>query len=280
LKVLVTGASGRLGQFVRTKIQRRSDVQATYLVSPRAPVRSEADVRVDFTDARTLADVIASVQPDAIVHLAGINGADCDRDLTLAREVNVNAVRVLSDSANRAGTSRIVFASSASVYGDRHSYPLNEESLLDLGSSYAEMKFEAEEILQADSDAEDGRSSIALRIFNIYGESFSNSLVCRLLDSDEHKPVLLRGLDTFVRDYVHANDVATAILAAVEVTATQSHTTFNIGSGVATTNRQLLERLSARRRVYYDLAAEIDSYSCADISAARDRLHFVPEYLL
>lgn len=227
----------------------------------------------DFNGVKT---IIRSVKPDAIIHLAGVSGPACDEDPELSLAVNVTATKVLCDAAAAVGTSRVVFASTAAVYGDQRPYTVSEVDAVDLRSNYARMKFQAEEALRKTANSA-AFSSIALRIFNLYGPNFTNSLVHRLLASTPTNPTRLQGFDTFVRDYVHADDVAQAILLALELPQNGGgHMTFNIGSGAPTTNRQLVRLLGARGLVHYELGEAVDSFSCADINLARDILGYAP----
>ncbi|MGO4588502.1 NAD-dependent epimerase/dehydratase family protein [Paenarthrobacter sp. 2TAF44] len=277
MKILVTGANGRLGMVVRQQLQRRADLSAIYLISPRAIPQTAADVRADISDPSDLKQAVLFAEPDVIIHLAGVSGAACDANLKLSEAVNVTAMQVLCDAAMTAGTSRIVFSSTAAVYGDRNTEPVSEAHQVDLSSTYARMKHEAEEILREATDSA-VLSSVALRIFNIYGDKFSDSLVHRLLSSTPLRPSRLQGLDTFVRDYIHAPDVAEAILRSTNVPL-RGHLTLNIGSGEATSNRKLVHLLSKLGKIHYEVDEPRASFSCADIGLATRQLNFCPETL-
>lgn len=277
MKILVTGANGRLGMVLRQQLESREDLSPVYLISPRAIPQRETDVRADISDPSELKKVVLLAEPDAIIHLAGVSGAACDANLKLSQAVNVTAMQVLCDAAMNVGTSRIVFSSTAAIYGDRHREPVSEAHQVDLSSTYARMKHQAEEILRSASAAAD-LSSVALRVFNIYGDGFSDSLVHRLLSSTLSKPSRLQGLDTFVRDYVHAPDVAEAILRSINVPL-HGHLTLNIGSGEATSNRQLVHLLNNLGTIHYEVDEPRASFSCADISLAATKLNFSPKRL-
>lgn len=227
-----------------------------------------------MTDFNGLRNTIRSVKPDAIIHLAGVSGAACDQDPDRSHQVNVTAMQVLCDAAAIAGTSRIVFSSTAAIYGDQRPHAVSEGDAIHLTSSYARSKSQAEKILREAADT-NAFSSVALRIFNVYGENFASSLVQRLQASTPRNPVLLQGLDTFVRDYVHVDDVAEAILLALGLPS-KGHMTVNIGSGVPTTNRQLVRLLSAKGPIHYQVGETAQSYSCADIRLATDILDYTP----
>ena len=249
----------------------------TCLVSPRAILLTPGDLPVDVTDATALSRAVKNVEPDIIVHLAGASGAACDAEPDLARAVNVKAMEVLCDAATFVGTSRIVFTSTAAVYGDTKQFPVRETEPLDLRSTYARMKFEAEEILRRSSTLT-SLTTVALRVFNIYGPGFVDSLVHRLMAATPATPARLQGMDGFVRDYVQARDVAAAIVAAAQEPLV-GHLAVNVGSGRATSNRRLVEILGRQHPLNYELADSRLSYSCADITLAREKLRFTPETL-
>ncbi|MDI3196004.1 NAD(P)-dependent oxidoreductase [Pseudarthrobacter sp. AL07] len=274
MKVLITGASGRLGLVLSEKLKTRPGVRTTSVISPRSNPMRRTDIKLDMADFNGLKNLIQSVEPDVIFHLAGVSGSACDLHPELAHEINVTATQVLCDAAAVVGTSRVVFASTAAIYGDQRLHAVSEVDAVDLRSTYAKTKFHAEEILRETTNSATF-SGIALRIFNIYGENFKNSLVRRLLESTPANPIRLQGFDTFVRDYVHSDDVVDAMLLALDLPP-GSHMVFNIGSGIPTTNRHLVQVLSARNPIHYELGDPVDSFSCADISLARDVLRFVP----
>lgn len=274
MKLLITGASGRLGQIIRTKLTNRPDLQTTYLISPRSISTSSSEIKLDLTDFRGLDRTVCSLQPDAIIHLAGISGVACDEDRQRSYLVNVAATEVLCEAAAAAGTSRIILASTAAVYGDQRRHAVSEGDVVDLRSTYAESKFRSEGILREWAGA-GHLSTIALRIFNIYGENFSNSLVERLLASTPANPTRLQGLDSFVRDYVHGEDVAKAFLLALAFPA-QAFSTINIGSGIPISNSRLVHLLESKRSIHYAVGDASHSYSVANIKLAGETLGYMP----
>lgn len=276
--LLVTGASGDIGTALRELIER-SGRDAVYLVSPaKASVTDGRKVRsLDIADRDALRAVVADVAPDAIIHLASLVGGACAADPARARAVNVEAVRTLAAAAAEAGVRRVVLASTAGVYGDQFDAPVSERDITPAPSIYARTKLDAENVLAEASDAT-FLSTVALRIFNVFGPGLRNSLVTRLRESTKDAPVALSGLDTFVRDYIHVKDVADALLAAADVSLGNAAEVINVGSGVAMSNRQLVEALSKSQPVFYDVSPEIQSYSCADNSKALRLLQFSPEH--
>ena len=215
----------------------------------------------------------AEYQPSAVIHLAALTGAECEIDQSRTRKINVESVRMLRELSLQFGVARFVLASTAGVYGDRYNAPVSENSSLELGSAYAKSKREAELVFEDSKTTNLGLSAIALRIFNIYGPGMTDSLVNRLAVATSENPVYLAGLDTFVRDYVHVDDVAEALLKASTVSIDSEFKVLNIGAGRPVSNRKLVESIGAK---HYALEQERISYSCANIFEAKRVLGFAP----
>lgn len=258
--ILVTGAAGRLGRAVA----RLAD-GSTPLVGLAGPRADSAALSLDVVDAEAVTAAVGQIRPRAIIHLAAMVGGACSADPERAAAVNVRGTAHIAAAAREHGAERIVFLSTAAVYGDQRPRPVTEDDPVSPAGTYATTKLEAEQLL-----AESGVASTSLRVFNIFGPGMRDSLVNRLLSGGD-EPVALNGLDGFVRDYVHVDDVARAVLAAVE-SSTNGMRVLNIGSGIARSNRDLLATLPADRLAPVTIGPEVDSYSCADITRARAEL--------
>ena len=273
-RVLVTGASGNLGRVVRRALASRPDFDSHFAVGPRhSPLGVESTM--DLRDARSITALVERIGPDIVIHLAGLVGPACDVDEAVTRAVNVDAVGLLATAAAAAGARRFVLASSAAVYGVDHGRPVTETMSLGGESRYAKSKIAAEQLLAELAACSDQFTAIALRIFNVYGKEFSDSLVERLLRSTSQEPVTISGADTFVRDYVHADDVAEAFIASCTAEVGR-FTPLNIGSGEPLTTTELVERLSVRASIHVLRVDGAPSYSAAEIGAARTLLGFAP----
>ena len=229
--------------------------------------------RVDHGDEVALAAAVSRARADVVLHLGGKTtispGSPGDAREVMMR-LNATATGIVCEAAASSGVQRVVYTSSAAVYGDKHRVPTKESATLHPESPYAESKARAEGIL-----ADSGVETVSLRVFNVYGPGFDDSLVARLLRSTAEEPALLRGLDTFVRDYVHVGDVVSALLASTRAPMPSAHATINIGSGVPTSNRALIGALGDHA-LYYRVASELASFSCADIGLAGAVLGFEP----
>ncbi len=275
MKVLVTGASGRLGLHVRRRLNEAQGIEAAYWGSPRSNPHNLAS-SVDLLDTASVEAAVRDFEPEAIIHLAAVAGAACETDPRLARAVNADATLALAAAAAGAGAGRFVFASTAAVYGDRHSSPIDESAAFAGTSTYAKTKHLAEQGLRELCSTNSHFRCASLRVFNIYGDGFSDSLVTRLLESSPSAPVALRDLDDFVRDYVHVDDVVSAISRALDAPLPEQFTAINVGSGIPTSNRALVHSLERARELFYTVARGEPSYSCANIALGRRLLGLDP----
>jgi len=274
MKILVFGGNGRLGQDLQRVTRQHPDLEVTYT---RSPSRSESSlVVVDVTSYEQVREAVMRYDPDVVLHLASITGAAADVDPALATAVNTTSMQHIVDAASDTGLKRVVFVSSSGVYGDHYSTPIDERGTLAPASHYARTKVAAEQILTDAISSGALAQGVILRVFNIYGDRFDGSLVTRLLASTPESPVSLRGPDNFVRDYIHVDDVMPALITSLSSELPQPAMTYNIGSGIAVSNEQLVAKLSLSHQVYTTVAAGEPSYSCADITLARRDLGLRP----
>ncbi len=226
---------------------------------------------LDVTDHAATRALLEELRPRAIIHLASVVGQACDSDPAAAERVNVEGTAALVEAADAVGVERFVLASTAAVYGTAGRRPVTEADDPAPAGVYGATKRRAEEAVER------GRGSMAadaLRIFNVYGPELPDSLITRLQNATEEAPVRLNGVDGFVRDYVHVDDVARALLAA----AGSAHSGFrvlNVGSGIPRSNRDLLEALTVPASAVV-IGPEVDSYSCADITEIQRELSWRP----
>lgn len=263
--VLVTGASGALGTLLARKL---APDDFDVIASSRG-----AGVAMDLCDLDAVSSTVTALRPDAIVHLAAVTGAVCDDDPARAWAVNVDATRTLAAAAVEVGVERIVFASSAAVYGDRGAERFSESDDLLGTSTYAQTKMAAEEALTSTVHGTD-TAACSLRIFNCWGPGFSYALPMRLADESKGGPVRLAGLDDFVRDYVHARDVADVIGHALAVPIGDGPDVVNVASGESTSNRRLVTDLGSREGEDYVLVDGVSSRSVGDVGLLKSWLGY------
>jgi UDP-glucuronate 4-epimerase len=226
--VTVTGAAGFIGRRLCHDL-----VAAGHQVG-RLDVRNcHGVVRADI---RRRLDPTLLAGTDVVIHLAALTGVR--RSLTepqAYRETNTDGTANVIDCARRAGVSRLIFASSSSVYGQCDA-PASETASLAPLSPYGESKARAEEL--ATSAAADFEV-IIVRPFSVYGPGQrADMLIARLLRGERVE------LWRFERDFTDIDYVVAGLLRAVEISPTFPVEIVNLGAGRPVSAAQLLRELA------------------------------------
>jgi UDP-arabinose 4-epimerase len=275
--VIVTGGAGYVGSQVCKALARHGLVPVTVdnlSRGHREAVRWGPLEVVDLRDRARLAEVFARHRPQAVMHFAGyIAVGESVQDPALYYENNVGGTLELLAAMRAAGCLRIVFSSTAAVYGNPIAIPIPETHPLAPINPYGWTKRIVEELL-ASYDAAYGLRSASLRYFNAAGADAESEtgerhdpethLVPRALDAAAGRapalPVFGTDYDTpdgtCIRDYVHVADLADAHVAALEHLARGgASVTLNLGSGRGYSVLELLEAVErvTSRHVARDL---------------------------
>ena len=188
--------------------------------------------KVDILDFEKLANLIEG-QDGIFHHAALIDVQESLRNEDLYKKVNVQGTKNIFEIAKNFDI-KVVFASSAAVYGDSPQIPINENISTQPINPYGKTKLESEII--AKQFAEDGVKLVGLRYFNVYGPCQSSSyagVITKFFDNLIHeKPPVIFGDGDQIRDFVFVNDIAEANLKAMENDINFS--VINIASGKPT----------------------------------------------
>jgi UDP-glucose 4-epimerase len=250
VRCLVTGGCG----FVGSALVRRLLAQACEVVvvddlsrgSPEnfGPDRHQVTV-VAQEVASDLGQIMASVQPQAIFHLAAVHFIPaCDASPARCLQVNVAGARaVLEAAAALRRPASVVLASSAAVYAPADGPHREEDSLRPI-DVYGYSKLWAEE-LAAGFSARTGTAVGIARLFNVFGPGETNahfipSLICQLKAGE----TVRAGNLSSRRDYVFVDDVADALLRLARYCVDGQSATLNVGSGRAYTGHEVLAALA------------------------------------
>lgn len=271
MKILITGASGKVGKHLCESLGKAHDIVAISR-QPAALKPSFSPYHIDLvTEQDKLAAVFQQEKPDAVIHLASLIGGACESDPQLAHTVNTEATRQLAEIAGENQVRRFVFFSTAAVYDQPTLAATDETHNVAPQSVYGKSKLAAEAAISELAPQAEDTVFITFRPFNIYGPGFEQSLVYRLIHATPDRPVELFALHNFYRDYVHVSDVVQATTLALDHQFTGAHTIVNIASGVATNTAKLIETLEGHgiHPGYTISGADDPSYSWADITRAR-----------
>ena len=226
MRVAVTGANGFIGKYVvKELLAADHEVIGLDLLPPGPHPAYLHDV--DITEA---IDPIAGL--DAVIHLAArSHPRQCDEDPRRAYDVNVNGTSRVLQFALKSGARKVVFSSSAHVYGISPRYlPTDENHPLWLQNTYTTTKIIGEQLCEL-YYANHGLSYTVLRLFNAYGKGQAlGYFVPDILAKAQAGQVTLSGGNT-TKDWVYVEDVAKAFVLAL---ATSFVGTVNIGTGIET----------------------------------------------
>src|SRR3954451_18804222 len=238
MRVLVTGHEGYLGSvLVPRLVDAGHEVvgldTGLFADGTIGPVPADVPaLRVDLRDVTK--DHLAEVAPDAVMHLAALcNDPLGDLDPELTYDVNHRSTIRLAKAAKEAGVERFLFSSSCSLYGaGADDSPLDENAGFAPLTPYGESKILSEQDLVRLAD--DDFSPIYLRNATAYG--FSPRLRGDLVINDLVAHALLTGEVRLMSDgsawrpLVHAEDIAAALLALLEVPRERVHNrAYNVG---------------------------------------------------
>lgn len=285
MKILVTGGAGYIGSHTCLDLLRsghdvtvvdsldngsREALERVQRLSNRSLAFSQCDVR----DAQALDRVIDQFRPNAVIHFAGLKAVgESVAEPARYYDVNIGGTAALLTAMERFGCDKIVFSSSATVYGEPQRLPCDENHRLNPINPYGRTKLMGENLLEDWSSATLDRHAVALRYFNPVGADVSgvigedpngvpNNLMPFIsqvaVGRREYLRVFGDDYDTIdgtgMRDYIHVTDLARAHVAAVEqIDNLESFEAINIGTGKGLSVLQLIqefERQSGKTVAY------------------------------
>jgi UDP-glucose 4-epimerase len=255
---LVIGASGPIGQNLLAALSA--------LNLKTLGVSRSTSQPVDISDPVQAETLLTAVKPRRIVYLATPKISELEGSVELVEQTAATVGGVASASSEL-GVEKFVFLSSASVYGTNQPEPLKEGDPLRGKGGYAESKIRSEAAI-ADAFAGSPTRGISLRTFNVYGPGCDQSLINRLGDPTTS----VWDTDQFVRDYIHVDDVVAGIINALDYKGTGE--AFNLGTGVGTSNRDLITMTQTWGAFRQDTYEGPPSFSIADTRLSKTELGF------
>lgn len=305
MKILVTGGAGYIGSHMvymldslGHEVVTFDDLSAGY----RDAVLGGQFVQGSLLDKAALSDLFQANQFDAVVHFAGsIAVGESVRDPGKYYQNNLTSTLNLLDAMRSYVVNKIVFSSTAAIFGVPHYVPIDESHPQAPINPYGMTKWVTEQILK-DYDAAYGLRSIALRYFNAAGAS-PDALLGERHDPETHLiPLALRatkselnvltvfGTDydtpdgTCIRDYIHIVDLCKAhVLALEHLVSGGVSRAYNLGNGMGYSVKEVIdvtERVTGQKVYvkYGPRRAGDPPRLIADSTKARKDLAWTPQY--
>lgn len=293
--VLVTGCAGYIGsrfverfhaQFPKVRI-----IGVDNLSTGKKENIHDAVIfyKVSITDSKRLDHIFATEKPECVFHFAAMpRVAYCEEHPTETYMTNVIGTSTVFETAVRHGTHRVIFSSSAAVYGSSASFPAHEiTSHPKPISCYGAQKYACEELARIMS-AHHSTEIVCLRYFNVYGPgqdgtSSYATVIARWLDAvADNRAIVIEGDGTQTRDFVYIDDVVAANIAASVAQKNIGGVVCNIASGTETSLQDIKNKiekvLGVTMSVQHKPARQGDIVrSVADIKLAQRLLKWKPK---
>ncbi|WP_010665068.1 NAD-dependent epimerase/dehydratase family protein [Marinilabilia salmonicolor] len=229
---------------------------------------------------------------DYVVHLAAMWLLHCRDFPRTAFDVNIAGTFNVLEACARHGVKRLVYSSSASVYGDAVHVPMEEDHPFNNKNFYGATKISGEAMCRAFFDRY-GLKYVGLRYMNVYGPNqdqhavYSGVVPIMLNKIAQNELPVINGDGSQAYDFVYVRDVARANVLALASDETDEF--FNVGTGVQTSVRELCDAILRLKES--DLEVQYKPYSeddnrrlvknrIGDTRKAADLLGFMAEYTL
>jgi UDP-glucose 4-epimerase len=288
MKALVTGGAGFIGSNVVSLLVEKGhqvivldNLQSGY----RKNIESFRDVQWvegDVRHAHTVNEVAAGVE--VIFHLAASVGNKRSIEFPIIdAQINVLGTLNVLESARQCGVRKVVFSSSAGIFGELKTLPIREDHPVEPDSPYGASKLGAEKLCLAYSKLY-ALETVCLRYFNVYGVNQRYDAYGNVIPIFAHRMLNNQTVEVFgdgeqTRDFINVRDVAQANYQAGLSRGISGP--FNLGSGTRITINRLIELMihvsGLHPKVCHTSPRKGDvRHSLADISAAQTAFGFAP----
>ncbi len=246
MKILVTGGAGFIGSHVTKQLLDQNHHVVVYdnlsrgfkeLVDPRAKF-----IQGDVLDKQKLVAALENI--DAVIHMAAfIIVPESVEKPDMYWKNNVEGTKVLLEAMGQAGVKKLIFSSTATVYGKPDKLPLDESAPVKKAANpYGQTKIEMEKLIEKEHQ-ESGLSAVFLRYFNPFGpnerhdpETHAIPNFIKSVLTDKPVPLYWKGEQT--RDFIYVEDLASSHIVTLSLDGLNI---FNVGTGKGTKVKDVLE---------------------------------------
>ena len=275
-KILVIGGAGFIGSFVVSELLKADVAKVVIYDNFARGKRSNIEHALkdsrcelypnggDVRDIDLLNDAMEGM--DGVIHLAAMWLLHCKDFPRTAFHVNVEGTFNVLEACVKNNIKRLVYSSSASVYGDATEVPMTESHPFNNKNFYGASKIAGEAMCRAYYDRY-GLSYVGLRYMNVYGPhqdqtaAYTGGIPIMLNKIDENEPPSINGDGTQAYDFIDVEDVARCNVLALE--AKVSDEFYNVGTGIQTSIKELCDTIlglkDSNLKVTYNPYSEDDA---------------------
>ncbi len=254
-KIVVTGVTGFIGSHLALELSKDNEVYGLVKYSTRSNMQrlneflgSTILLTCDITDLHCTTNVLKSVNPDIIVHLAAMSPVRNSFEMPFSY-VQANVIGTLNIAHAMLGLPdfqqrKLIYASTAEVYGFQKDQPIREEAVLNPSSPYANTKSMTDTYLRMMPSVYRLNTTV-MRCTNTFGRKldatfFVEYLITTMLQGEK----VYIGAPESLRDYMYVNDHVSAYVAAIRHSAVRGEA-FNVATGDVISNRDLAVQVAA-----------------------------------
>lgn len=304
-KILITGGCGYIGSFMVKALADAGYIPIVLDNLERGDKNAITDSTLFYqgnvSDFDLLNSIVNKHEISGVIHFAGyISMKESMEAPDLYFEKNTNETKLLLDNLKKLNIKKVIFSSTAGVYGNPERVPIHEDDRKDPTNPYGESKLMSERTLYWYQKIY-GIDYVVLRYFNACGADLNGTMGERHNPETHIIPVAIDALisdkefaiygtdyktpdGTCVRDYIHVLDLANAHLLALEkILSAQGGYTFNVGTGKGYSNREIvnmIEEVTGRKLKLMEKErrpGDADTL-VADVSKINSELGFEPKH--
>ena len=291
MKICVTGGAGYIGSVAIFKLIEAGyqvvvfdDLSTGYMenVPPQAKLFIGS-----LSDMAALESALVGCE--AVMHFAGksLVGESVEKP-DLYDQINVSGSANLFNAMKKCGVNKLVFSSSAAVYGEPKETPIKESADTQPTNPYGQTKLDVERLI-----SKENFNSVSLRYFNVAGSykqihenhQPETHLIPNIKKATKDKPISVFGTDwptpdgTCIRDYVHVSDIADAHVLALKNIEEFKAEVINLGSGTGYSVKEVIAAAGPNvpTKVIGRRAGD-PAVLLADISKAKAKLGWQPKF--
>jgi len=286
--ILITGGAGFIGSHLARTLSKDAELTVLDNLSTGDPANIPNQART-ITEDVSKRDIISKLDTNStiIFHQAGLVSVSQSIETPYeSHTTNATGTLNILDAA-RQNDSRVVFASSAAIYGTPEYLPIDENHPFDPASPYGLDKLTADYYTRLYSDLY-GLETVCLRYFNVFGPKqtvgdYASVIPIFIKQALSGEDITVHGSGEQTRDFVYIDDVIQANIAAAQTQNVGE--AYNIGAGESTSIRNLADIIQDLTDTNSDIVhvesreGDID-HSIADISKAEDYLDYQPNIAL